>query len=71
MDEPIKQVTVSVLPDGRLSRQSSAAYLGVSAATLASWASRKIGPEPIRVGGRIFYRKTDLDAFVSAGAKAA
>ncbi len=60
----VEMVSVRILPDGRLTRRDAAKYLGLSEKTLAMWSTERTGPPPIRVGGRIFYRKTDLDACV-------
>ena len=58
------QVTVRVLPDGRMTREHAAMYLGLKPKTLAMWAMQGKGPRSIRVGGRAFYRKVDLDDFI-------
>jgi len=74
MDEAqgaIEQISAEVLPDGRMSRIQTAKYLGLAPQTLASWASRGVGPRPIRVGGKIFYRRADVDRFIAAGDEAA
>lgn len=63
----IEQITAEVLPDGRMSRPTTAKYIGIASQTLAIWAVKGIGPPPVRVGGRIFYRKRDVDAFIAAG----
>ena len=63
----IKQIQVIVLPDGRMDRASAAAYIGCSIQTLAAWAMKKIGPAPIRVGGKAYYRKSDIDRFIAGG----
>lgn len=65
----IEQVKVRVLPDGRIPRADAAKYLGLSPATLASWAVRGIGPRHRRVGSRSYYYLRDLEAFVSSGAR--
>ena len=36
------------------------------ASTLANWRSEKRGPAYIKVGKRIFYRGSDLNAFLTA-----
>ena len=59
-----QEVRVRVLPDGRMTRRDAALYLGLSPKTLAIWASQGRGPRRIRVGGRVFYFRDDLDAFV-------
>ena len=61
---PVEQVKVRVLPDGRLSRKDAAKYLGRAEKTLAMWGMVGQGPRSVKVGGRIFYFKDDLDAFV-------
>ena len=55
---------IRVLPDGRLSREDAATYLGLKAKTLAMWSVQGKGPTSVRVGGRIFYFKQALDQFV-------
>ena len=62
--KPFDPVKVRVLPDGRMSRRDAATYLGLAAKTLAQWKSEARGPPSCRVGGRVFYFKDDLDAFV-------
>lgn len=51
---------------GRGDRKNAAAALGRSAKTLSEWARLKIGPTPVRVGGRIFYRWVEIQKFASA-----
>ena len=60
----IEQVRVRILPDGRLSRKDAAKYLGRAEKTLAMWEMEKKGPPSILVGGRRFYFKDALDAFI-------
>jgi len=59
------QVTVRVLPGGRLNRRDAATFLGVAPKTLASWKSQRKGPPAFKVGGRDFYFVRDLKAFVA------
>lgn len=50
-----------------LSRKEAAKYLGVSASTLANWASTKKFVIPyFRVGKAVRYRKSDLDDFIES-----
>ena len=58
------EVRVRVLPDGRMSRENAARYLGLAPKTLAMWALEGKGPRPLKVGGRIFYIKSEVDAFI-------
>lgn len=69
--DAIEQVRVRVLPDGRVTRSDAATYLGLKPKTLACWKSLGIGPRTILVGGRAFYRLTDLEAFRDSGASVA
>ncbi len=69
LTEPaIEQVRVRILPDGRMTRKEAAKYLGVAVKTLAMYELEKKGPESIRVGGRRFYFKNVLDAYIAAKA---
>ena len=65
----VECVTVRMLPDGRLTREDAARYLGLQAKTLAQWSSMGKGPKPVRVGGRVFYYKEELDRFIAEGDK--
>lgn len=57
---------VTIRPNGTLNRVNAALYLGLSAKTLAEYASRGIGPAYIK-RGRVAYRKQDLDAWTDSG----
>ncbi|WP_267387057.1 helix-turn-helix domain-containing protein [Sphingomonas sp. GC_Shp_3] len=59
--------TVNCTPDGRYNRQQAAAYLGISAKTLANYAVRGLGPRCGKVGGRVFYFQDDLNSFIHQG----
>ena len=63
----VEQVSVRVLPDGRLTRREAARFLGLQPKTLAMWAMEYKGPRSHRVGGRCFYYIDDLEAFVGGG----
>jgi hypothetical protein len=60
----IEQVLCRVLPDGRMCRDDAAKYLGLKSKTLAMWSLAGKGPRSVKVGGRVFYYRTDLDAFI-------
>lgn len=62
---PLEQVNVRVLPDGRMTREGAAAYLGLKTKTLAMWHSLGKGPRCVKVGGRAFYYKAALDEFIA------
>jgi len=57
---------VLILHDGRMNRQNAAVYLGCAPKTLATYASRGDGPAFVK-RGRVWYFKTDLDAWLNAG----
>jgi len=61
----IEHVTVRILPDGRVSADDAARYLGCAPKTLAMWRLRRIGPAWRKVGGRIFYFRRELDRFIA------
>ncbi len=63
-DDVVDQVRVRILPDGRMTRRDAARYLGRATKTLAMWEMQGKGPPSILVGGRRFYYKAVLDAFV-------
>lgn len=67
-DPPVEQVRVRVLPDGRMDRANAAKYLGRSVKTLAMWTMTGRGPVSLLVGGRRFYFKTAIDAYIRGGA---
>jgi len=46
-----------------MSRTDAAHYLGVARNTLNDWASRRFGPCYHLIGNKVYYRKTDLDAW--------
>ncbi len=64
----IDSVRVRVLPDGRMDRQNAALYIGMKPKTLAMWELEGKGPPSIKVGGRRFYFKADLDRFINGQA---
>ncbi len=65
----IEQVRVRILPDGRMTRKDAAKYLGRAEKTLAMWEMEAKGPTSIKVGGRRFYFKEVLDAFIRSDAE--
>ncbi len=64
----IDSVRVRVLPDGRMDRQNAALYIGMKPKTLAMWELEGKGPPSIKVGGKRFYFKADLDRFINGQA---
>jgi hypothetical protein len=60
----IETTKVRILPDGRMSRREASRYLGVAEKTMAMWQLQRKGPRSVLVGGRRFYFKEDVDAFI-------
>lgn len=61
----VETVRVRVLPDGRMDADNASTYLGKSPKTMAMWRIQGKGPRWVKVGGRIYYFRCDLDAFVA------
>lgn len=57
---------VQMFPDGRLDRQNAALYTGFSVKTLAMHASAGTGPKFQKIGGRVFYRRDELDEWLNS-----
>ena len=60
IEQTIEQVTIRVLPDGRVSRKDAAAYLGHTEKTLRQWAVDRKHLTVIKVCGRCFYAFDEL-----------
>ena len=63
----LEPVRVRVLPGdrgGRMDSNNGAKYLNRAPKTLAMWRMQGIGPEWSKCGGRVFYSKDALDAFI-------
>jgi excisionase family DNA binding protein len=58
--------TATESPASYFDRKTTAAYLGVALSTVCSWAYRGDGPQMIRVGGRVRYRREDLDEWLKS-----
>lgn len=61
---PLRQIEVTVLPDGRMDRKNAAKYTGLSVKTLAMYAVSGKGPKFVK-RGRVWYRKDDLDSWLN------
>ena len=54
-------------PSDRLTRQQAADYLGLKLATLeADVSTRRLSIPFYRLGGRVFYRRSDLEAWLES-----
>ena len=56
---------IRVLPSGLVSRAEFARFIGRPESTIAQWAWKKTGPRPVKVGGRAYYRFSEVCAFVA------
>lgn len=62
----MQSIEISMFPDGRLDRPNAAKYTGFSVKTLAMHACAGTGPRFQKVGGRVFYRRDDLDSWLAS-----
>ena len=53
-------------PSRRLSEKEAGAYLGLSQRTLQEWRLKRMGPAYHKLGRRVAYDASDLDAFLAA-----
>jgi predicted DNA-binding transcriptional regulator AlpA len=63
-----REISVYVYPDGRLDTKNAALYMGFKEKTLAMMRSDGKGPKFIKLG-RIFYFKSDIDAWINERAR--
>ena len=56
---------IETTPDGRVTRSEAARYLGFSPKTLAEWQRLGYGPPSFLIGGRHFYRLSELERYAS------
>jgi hypothetical protein len=61
--EAVVQGQLYVSPAGMISRKHAAKALGVKPKTMCEWGAKGLGPEPVKVGGRIHYRWAEVQAF--------
>jgi len=54
----------NTIPGSRLKGPAAATYLGLSHSTLEKMRHEGRGPRYVKIGGRVFYRRTDLDAYI-------
>lgn len=60
----LEPVRVRVLPNGNMDSNNAAKYVGRAPKTLAMWRMQGIGPPWWKCGGRVFYNKEALDAYL-------
>jgi predicted DNA-binding transcriptional regulator AlpA len=49
----------------RLNKSSAAGYLGVSERTLDLWRAQDRGPRSHKIGGRLYWLRTDCDEWLN------
>jgi excisionase family DNA binding protein len=54
-----------------LNIKQAAEVLGCSVSTLYDWRTDRKGPKGARIGGRVMYRESDLEAWIEAQFEAA
>ena len=55
---------IKVTPDGRVTFDDAARYLGFSPKTLEQWKAKCYGPAAYKIGGKLFYKLIELENFV-------
>lgn len=56
--------TNAIVEERLLTPAQLAEHLGVSVATIYQWRYRSEGPPGFKVGGRVRYRRSDVDAWL-------
>jgi excisionase family DNA binding protein len=64
----ISVARVSLTPDGRMTLDDAAIYLGITVQTLRNWRSRGRAPRSLKVGGKVFFYRVDLDRYIAGEA---
>jgi predicted DNA-binding transcriptional regulator AlpA len=66
MKNPGASAVGSVEPEELVSCEKAAKALGVKAQTLANWRSEKQGPRYVKVGRLVYYRRSDICAWLAS-----
>ena len=61
--ETVIQGQLYVTAAGMISRRHAAKALSVKPKTMCEWGAKGLGPRPVKVGGRVFYRWAEVQAF--------
>jgi len=61
----ISKTEVEILPDGRMTSESCAAYTGFSMSTLAHYRISGKGPPFVRIEGKVFYKQKEVDRWLA------
>jgi predicted DNA-binding transcriptional regulator AlpA len=66
---PLAEPLPLATPDGLMDPRITAAYLGVSVLTLADFRCKGVGPDFIKVGAAVRYRRSALEAWLESRTK--
>ena len=61
----VETVTPDKMLLGLISEAELAAMIDVKPSTLQQWRSDLVGPDFVRLGKAVFYRKTDVDEWIA------
>ncbi len=50
----------------RMTTEEAANYIGLSKKTLAGYRCDGVGPKFVKLGSRVFYKKSDLDSWIDS-----
>jgi hypothetical protein len=59
--------SIRMTADGRITKRDAAAYLGVTESCLTERHRKGLRPKSVKVCGRRFYFKSELDALIAEG----
>ena len=62
---PHRSTRADALESRLLDPHEASDYLRMARQTLARWRCHGLGPRFVRIGGRIFYDRSDLDRFIT------
>jgi predicted DNA-binding transcriptional regulator AlpA len=69
MDTDLQVEAVHSFPDGRMDTQNASKYVGLSNKSMAQMRCEGTGPNFIKLGGKVFYYRSDLDTWINSGGK--
>jgi hypothetical protein len=65
--DAVERPKVRETPDGRMDVPNAAKYTGFEPKTLDNWRGRGYGPRWVKVAGKIFYYRSELDRWIRDG----
>ena len=64
--EPVMTISEELSERGLWTEERAARFLCVAPGTLRQWRAKGRGPAFVKIGKNVFYRDTDLDAFIAS-----